>query len=135
MRSGYIFLLISVAACGTKPAGAGPAPQSSFSGDTPLNMTMRGSSYAGSAILTHVRGDSVTGTFKVVGPGTVQGTLSGRVTKNDIALDFAYAVVENGCKGTIHMTGPVANNLAQGSADAQDSCVGKMNGTFKLGKS
>ena len=136
MRVITLCALFATMACATTrtPATVNAAPTAQFSGDSPLQMTIRGSSYSGSINLKR-QGDSASGTFRVVGPGTVHGNVRGRVTGNDVVLDLTYDVIENGCKGTMRLTGVIANAIAQGAAEAQDSCVGRMTGTFRLGRS
>ena len=136
MRVVTLLALFGTIACVTKRPSAVPsaAPDTRFDGVTPLQLTMRGSGYTGTATLRR-QADSAIGTFRVSGPGTVQGSIRGRIAGNDVIFDLTYDVVENGCKGTLRLAGLVADALAQGTADAQDNCVGRMTGTFRLGRS
>jgi hypothetical protein len=136
MKVVTLLTLLGAAACAANRTTAAPvaAPDARFAGESRLDLTMRGSGYTGTATLKH-QADSVIGTFRVTGPGTVHGNIRGRITGNDMTLDLTYDVVENGCKGTLRLAGLIAVALAQGTAEAQDTCVGRMTGTFKLGRS
>jgi hypothetical protein len=130
MRSTWLGIALFVAsAC----ASAGPAPAVRFTGSVPLQVTVRGSLYTGTAILNRSGGEAVEGTFTLKGPVEVKGTLAGRVTNTDIALELLYDIPQNGCKGTMRLSGPTDQTMVEGAVDAQDSCVGRMTGTFKLG--
>lgn len=131
MRSTWLGIaLLSASAC----ASAGPAPAARFTGSIPLQVTVRGSLYTGNAILNRGPGDAVTGTFALSGPVEVKGTLTGRVTSSDVMLELLYDIAQNGCKGTMRLSGPTnEKTMVEGAVQAQDSCVGQMTGTFKLG--
>jgi hypothetical protein len=135
MRVITVIALLGTAACAAHraPDTMTTAADTRFAGEAPLQMTIRGSGYTGTATLRR-QADSAVGTFRVTGPGTVQGNIRGRIAGNDMTLDLTYDVVENGCKGTLRLAGVIAASLAQGTAEAQDSCVGRMTGTFRLGR-
>jgi hypothetical protein len=131
MRSKLIVgVLLLTAACAARSS-----PASRFAGAVPLQVTVRGSLYTGSAVLTRGAGDATSGTFVMSGPVEVKGTLSGRIGNNEVTLDLTYSIVQNGCQGTMRLSGPMGTSaVVEGTAEAQDSCVGRMTGTFKLGQ-
>jgi hypothetical protein len=130
MKSTMAGALLLLTACAAR---AKPAER--FIGQVPLQVTVRGSLYTGTATVTRTTGDQVSGTFTIAGPVEVKGTLTGHVGEKDVQLDLNYNIAANGCKGTMRLTGPATNaaSLVEGAAEAQDSCVGRMTGTFKLG--
>ncbi len=124
--------LLVTSACA---AAARSNPADRFTGVVPLQVTVRGSLYTGSATLTRGAGDATSGTFAIVGPVEVKGTLTGRIAGSEVRLDLTYDIAQNGCKGTMRLSGPIGTGtLVEGTAEAQDSCVGSMSGTFKLGE-
>lgn len=130
-KSTIVGALLLLAACAARSK-----PADRFIGQVPLQVTVRGSLYTGTATVARARGDQVSGTFTLAGPVEVKGSLNGRIGSGDVQLDLTYDIAANGCKGTMRLTGPTtANPIVEGAAEAQDSCVGKMAGTFKLGRS
>src|SRR5688572_20158681 len=71
-----VTMLLAVSACAT---AARPQPGQRFAGTMPLQVTVRGSLYTGSALITPGAGDALTGTFTIAGPVEVKGTLTGHV--------------------------------------------------------
>jgi hypothetical protein len=129
MKSTLLGVLLVLTACAARSR-----PADRFLGQMPLQVTVRGSLYAGSATLARATGDQVSGTFTLAGPVEVKGALSGRIGQKDAQLDLTYDIAANGCKGTMRLTGPTTATLVEGAAEALDSCVGRMTGTFKLGR-
>jgi hypothetical protein len=130
MRSTLVAALLLLTACAARK------PANRFIGEVPLQVTVRGSLYTGAATIARTTREQVNGTFTIAGPVEVKGTLSGRFGEKDVQLDFNYNIAANGCKGTMRLTGPTTTGatLVEGPAEAQDSCVGRMTGTFKLGR-
>jgi hypothetical protein len=129
-KSTVVGALLLLTACAARTR-----PTDRFIGQVPLQVTVRGSLYTGTASVARAHGDQVSGTFALAGPVEVKGTLNGRIGASDVQLDLTYDIAANGCKGTMRLTGPTTNQMIEGAAEAQDSCVGKMTGTFKLGRS
>ena len=131
MKSTIAGALLLLTAC-----AAHSRPSDRFLGQVPLQVTVRGSLYTGALSVARASGDQVSGTFTLTGPVEVKGTLGGRIGQKDVQLDLNYEIAANGCKGTMRLTGPAttAGALVEGAAEAQDSCVGRMTGTFKLGR-
>jgi hypothetical protein len=124
-----VILLILVTACSSTPRRAAPR----ISGTVPFQLTVRGSLYTGTAILD----DRLNGTFAVNGPVEVKGSLKGTIVADSLTLELSYATNPNNCTGTMTLTGAFAapqSRLASGTAQATDSCVGRMTGTFRLGQ-
>lgn len=107
-----------------------------FVGDVPISVIVRGSSYAGTASIVQTKGDSVSGTVTLTGPVEVKGALRGVLSTSRMQIDLVYTIALNGCRGTMKLSAPVVNDAQtiEGPVDAQDSCVGAMTGTFRLGK-
>lgn len=130
MRS-IVWAVVLLTACSSRRV----EPVTRFTGDVPLQVTVRGSLYAGTATLTRTAAQAVTGTFVLAGPVEVRGTVSGQID-TAVKLELIYAIAANGCKGTMRLAAPTNETaLVQGAVEAQDSCVGRMTGTFKLGRS
>ena len=131
MRSTLLGALLILTACAARSR-----PADRFTGQLPLQVTVRGSLYTGTATLARTNGEKVSGTFTLAGPVEVKGTLTGRIAQKDVQLDLTYDIAANGCKGTMRLAGPTTGSgvFVEGGAEAQDSCVGKMTGTFKLGR-
>ncbi|MGH7471527.1 MAG: hypothetical protein ACRENP_26545 [Longimicrobiales bacterium] len=128
-------LLVSALLLASACAAARSNAASRFTGQVPLQVTVRGSLYTGSATMTRGAGNQTSGTLAIAGPVEVKGTLAGRIANNELTLDLTYDIAQNGCKGTMRLNGPIGSStVVEGTAEAQDSCVGRMTGTFKLGK-
>ena len=123
--------LLLAAACASAPAAR---PIERFTGTQPLQVTARGSLYTGTATLNRA-GDGLSGTFALAGPVEVKGTLTAREAAGTMTIELTYDIAQNGCKGTMRLTGPVNQNaVVDGAMEAQDSCVGRMTGVFKFGR-
>ena len=132
MRSIRVVSALLTVSCASAPAAR---PLDRFTGTQPLQVTARGSLYTGTATLSPGPGDALSGAFTLAGPVEVKGTLTGRTVADSVTLELTYNIAANGCKGTMRLTGPIKPNSAvEGAAEAQDSCVGKMTGTFKFGR-
>jgi len=131
VRSTIIGIALLAGACASAPRARS---LDQFIGTQPLQVTARGSLYAGTATLSPGPAETVSGTFTLAGPVEVKGTLTGRTAGDSITFELKYSIAQNGCNGTMRLTGPMkANAAVEGVTEAQDSCVGRMTGTFKFG--
>lgn len=79
--------------------------------------------------------DKFDGTFTVKGPVEVKGTARGKSVGDSLTIDLTYATSPTPCTGTMKLIGAFSTRtLAKGVVDATDSCVGKMSGTFEVGR-
>lgn len=98
-----------------------------------MDLVVRGSSYRGSASID----DRGAGIFTATGPVQVTGTVHAREKGDSVTIDLAYAIAANNCRGTMRLIGAFKSppsQLAEGSVEATDSCVGRMTGTFRAGR-
>lgn len=67
----------------------------------------------------------VTGTMKITSPVAVDGTLGGSVKDGIWTFEYAYAIPEQGCSGTVKGTGKVSadKKKIEGDATIGGACV------------
>lgn len=124
-----IAVLAALAACASTRRVQAPR----LAGTVPLQITLRGSLYTGTASID----ENTRGTFTVRGPVEVTGTLNGRMPGDSIVLQMTYTIAANNCKGTMEFAGTFKSReskLAEGPVNALDSCVGKLAGTLRIGQ-
>ena len=66
--------------------------------------------YTGTTTFNVDRKGGVTGTMKLTTPIAVDGTLGGTVKGNVWTFDYAYAIPEQGCSGTVKGTGKISDD-------------------------
>lgn len=128
-----IILFLAATTAASACASAGRKAPARLVGTLPLQLTLRGSSYTGTAIID----EHLAGTFTVVGPVEVKGALKASGARDSVAFEMTYAIAANNCRGTMKLAGRYRTddaNVAEGTVNAIDSCVGPMNGTFMIGR-
>jgi hypothetical protein len=124
----------SLAACAANPKPGEPGYPYNLSGPYQAEFIVDGTPYRGTMNLSTAPGGAVSGSFMVIDPAHVNGTVEGVVVADTVDFQMPYEILENGCSGVVYgRSGITEGGSAFGGAiRLDDSCGGEMTGTATI---
>lgn len=134
MRSRTLLAAVLLGACAGNPAPGEPGYPYNVAGQYDVEFVVQGEPHVGTAELTTAPGGTVAGTFRVVSPTTVTGTIAGIVADGEISFKMPYTVAAAGCGGTAEASGTVQDGggTITGTLSTNDGCAGQSTGAFTM---
>ena len=122
-----------LAACAANPKPGEPGYPYNLSGPYQVEVVVQGTPYHGMMDLSMEPGGALGGTFQVIDPVQVGGSIEGTIAADTLDFRMPYEQ-SNECSGVVSGRIAVAAGgaTASGPVVVDDSCGGPMNGTISI---
>ena len=124
----------SLAACAGNPKPGEPGYVYNLTGPYQAEFVVDGTPYRGTMTLTTAPGGAVSGSFMVIEPTQVNGTVEGTIVADTVDFQVPYEILETGCSGVVYGRNAIAEGGGSfgGPIRLDDSCGGELTGTATI---
>jgi hypothetical protein len=121
----------TLVACAGNPKPGEPGYAYNLVGSYQAEFVVDGTPYRGMMDLSTAPGGVVSGSFTVIDPARVEGTVQGSIVADTVAFEMPYEIKDNGCIGVVYGRHAIAEGGGTFGGDIrlEDSCGGEMTGT------